>query len=104
MCAYFSKLLKTHFLLSKYFAAISVASSVQDIVVHKGASAPLPFLRHPPLDPACPPFSRFLLPFSSYLFHPLLRCFRQFPLVPQVTPSGSNLKNFNKNFMAPFYG
>ena len=26
---FFSKLLKTHFLLSKYFAAISVASSVQ---------------------------------------------------------------------------
>ena len=29
MCAYFSKLLKTHFFLCKYFAAISVASSVQ---------------------------------------------------------------------------
>ena len=29
MCAYFSKLLKTHFLWCKYFAAISVASSVQ---------------------------------------------------------------------------
>ena len=29
MCAYFSKLLKHIFLLCKYFAAISVASSVQ---------------------------------------------------------------------------
>ena len=29
MCAYFLKLLKTHFLLCKYFAAISVTSSVQ---------------------------------------------------------------------------
>ena len=29
MCTYFSKLLKTNFLLCKYFAAISVASSVQ---------------------------------------------------------------------------
>ena len=29
MCPYFSKLLKTHFLLCKYFAAIMVAPSVQ---------------------------------------------------------------------------
>ena len=29
MCPYFSKLLKTHFLLYKYFAAIMVAPSVQ---------------------------------------------------------------------------
>ena len=29
MCAYYSNLLKTHFLLCKYFAPISVASSVQ---------------------------------------------------------------------------
>ena len=28
MCAYFPKLLKTHFLLCKYFAAISVASTL----------------------------------------------------------------------------
>ena len=33
MCAYFSKLLKTCFLLCKYFAAFSVGSSVQDIYI-----------------------------------------------------------------------
>ena len=102
MCAYFSKLLRTHFLLSKYFAAISVASSVQDIVVHKGAPAPLPFLRHPPLDPTCPPFSRFLFPFPSYLFHSLLRCFRQFPPVPQATPLALILKTLIKTLWLLF--
>ena len=29
MCAYYSNLLKTHFVLCKYFAPISVTSSVQ---------------------------------------------------------------------------
>ena len=35
MRAYFSKLLKTQFLLCKYFAAISVASSVLLLCVYK---------------------------------------------------------------------
>ena len=34
-----------------------------------GGSSPT-FLRHPPLDPACPPFLKSLFPLS-FLFHPL---------------------------------
>ena len=37
-------------------------------MLHANLCLPL-FLRYPPLDPACPPF----------LFHPLLRYFRQSP-------------------------
>ena len=47
-----------------------------------------PFLRHPPLDPAClsppPPFLKSLFPLSSFLFLSLFKYFRQFPL-PQAT-------------------
>ena len=38
-----------------------------------------PSLRHPPVDPACPPFLKSLFLLLSFLFHPLLRYFRQFP-------------------------
>ena len=100
MCAYFSKLLKTHFLLSKYFAAISVASSVQDIVVHKGAPAPLPFLRHPP---SLPSFFKIFASLPLLSVPPPFKVFQTVSPSSQATPSGSNLKNFNKNFMAPFY-
>ena len=53
-------------------------------IVPKGV--PAPFLWHPPLDPACPPpFLKSLFPLL-FLFHPLLRYFRQFPL-PSYNPS-----------------
>ena len=51
-----------------------------------------PFLRHPPLDPACPPFLKSLCPLPSVLLHPLLRYFRQFPH-PHANPSSPNLTN-----------
>ena len=38
-----------------------------------------PFLEHPSLDPACSPFLKSFFPLVSFLFHPLLRYFRQFP-------------------------
>ena len=47
-------------------------------IVRKTVPTP-PFLRQPPLDPACPPFLKSLLLLPSFLFHPLLRHFRQFP-------------------------
>ena len=47
-------------------------------IVRKGLLAPPPFLSHPPLDQACP-LLKSLCPLSSFLFHPVLRCFRQFP-------------------------
>ena len=58
-------------------------------IVRKGVPVPT-FLRHPPLDLACPPplFFKPLSPHSSFLFHPLLRHFKQFrpsscnPLLP----------------------
>ena len=37
-----------------------------------------PFLRHPTLDPACCPFLKSLFALPSFIFHPLLRYFRQF--------------------------
>ena len=36
-------------------------------------------LRHPSLDPACPPLLKSLLPLPFFLFHPFLKYFRQFP-------------------------
>ena len=45
-------------------------------IVHKGI--PPPFLRHPPLDPACPLFKIFAS-LTSFLFCPLLSYFRLFP-------------------------
>ena len=47
-------------------------------IVRKRVPTP-PFLRQPPLDPACPPFLKSLFLLPSFLFHPLLRHFRQFP-------------------------
>ena len=69
---------------------------VDDIIIYivcKGVPAPHPFLRHPPLDPACPPpFFKFLFPLPSFLFHLLLRYFRQFPH-PHTTSSCPNPTN-----------
>ena len=48
-------------------------------IVPKGVPAS-PFLRYPPLDPACPSFLKSLCPLPSVLLHLLLRYFRQFPL------------------------
>ena len=49
---------------------------------------PLSFLRHPPLDPACPPFLKSLCPLPSFLFHLLLRSFRQSPpTLTQMPPA-----------------
>ena len=45
----------------------------------RGLQSP-PFLRHQLLDPAGAPFLKSLFPLPSFLFHPLLRYFRQFPL------------------------
>ena len=63
------------------------------IIVRKGVPAS-PFLRHPPLDPGCPPilFFKSLCPLLSVLFHPCLRYFRQFPQ-PCANPSCPNLTN-----------
>ena len=47
------------------------------IIVRKVVPVP-PFLRHTPLDPACPPFLKSLFPLNSFLFHPVLRYFRWF--------------------------
>ena len=49
----------------------------KQIIVRKGVLVP-PFLRHPPVDPACPLFKIFVSSLPSFLFHPLLRYFRQF--------------------------
>ena len=55
-------------------------------IVRKGVLPVLPFLRRPPPDPACPlPFLKFLFPLPSFLFHLLLRYFRQLPL-PSCNP------------------
>ena len=50
---------------------------------------PLFFLWNPALDPACHPFFKILFLLVSFLFHPLLRCFRQFPH-PHATSSCPN--------------
>ena len=59
----------------------------KQIIVGKGFLVP-PFLRHPPVDPACPLFKIFIS-FPSFLFHPLLRYFRQF-----LPPSRNPLQGF----------
>ena len=58
-------------------------------IVCKGVPVPLlPFLRPPLYDPAYSPFLKSLFTLSSFLFHPLLRYFRQLtpptcnPLLP----------------------
>ena len=50
---------------------------------------PPPFLRHPPLAPS---LLKTLFPLLSFLFHPLLRYFRQFSH-PHATPSCPNPTN-----------
>ena len=47
-------------------------------IIGKGIPARPPFLRQSHLDPACPLFKIFVC-LLSFLFHPLLRYFRQFP-------------------------
>ena len=61
------------FLTVEFFFWV-LASSLHSL---KGDSIP-PFLRHPPLDAACPPFLKSLFPLPSFLFYPILRYFRQF--------------------------
>ena len=39
-----------------------------DEIIHM--KVPVPFLRHPTLDPACLLFLKFLFPLPSFLFHP----------------------------------
>ena len=62
-------------------------------IICKWVPVPPTFLRHPLLDPACPPLlkSLFLLPF--FLFHLLLRYFRQSPPHPYATLYCPNLTN-----------
>ena len=56
----------------------------EGILVLMGVPAPL---RHPPLDLVPPPFFKSLSPLSSFLFHPLLRYFRQTPTLLQPSPA-----------------
>ena len=42
-------------------------------IVHKGVPDPPLFLRHPPLDPVCHSFLKYLFPVPCFLLHPLLR-------------------------------
>ena len=79
-------------LVFKMFMLYFNGLSNDGYVVRKGVSAnnPPPFLRHPTLDPAC-------LPFLNFLFHPLLRYFRQFPH-PHVNSSCPN--PINQPFLA----
>ena len=51
-----------------------------DEIIHM--RVPVPFLRHPTLDPACPLFLKSLFPLPSFLFHPL---FKLFQIVPSPT-------------------
>ena len=52
-------------------------------IVREGVAAPS-FLKHPSLDPACPLFLKSLFPFPSFLFHPLLMYFGQFPTLSRI--------------------
>ena len=75
-------------------------------LVRKGAPVP-PFFRHPPLDPVFPPFLKSLFLLSSFLFHPVLRYFRQSPppshnpLVSSIQPT--NLSWFKQISKSLFY-
>ena len=51
---------------------------------------PFSFLRHPPLTQLAPPLLKTLFPLPSFLFHPLLRYFRQFP------PTFLHLRKYQK--------
>ena len=53
------------------------------LIVCKEVPVP-PFLRHPLLDPAWPPFLKSLCPLPSVLFQPPLRYFRQSPCPTQI--------------------
>ena len=55
-------------------------------MVLKEVSAPI-FLRHPPFNPACLPFLKSLFLLPSFLFHLLLRYFRQFPTPSHNPPA-----------------
>ena len=79
---------QNHLTISKIFGNVrpfilhsSVPKSefaVFPYIVRKRVPTP-PFLRQPPLDPPCPPFLKALFLLPSFLFHPLLRHFRQLP-------------------------
>ena len=60
------------------FYMIKIEKSLTLPIVRKGV--PVPFLRHPTLEPVCPLFKIFVSPPPSpFLLHPLLLYFRQFP-------------------------
>ena len=60
------------------FYMIKIEKSLTLPIVRKGV--PVPFLRHPTLEPVCPLFKIFVSPPPPpFLLHPLLRYFRQFP-------------------------
>ena len=61
------------------------------IINRKGVPAAA-LLRHPPFDPACPSFLKFLCSLPSVLFHPLLRYSVQFTH-PHSNPSCPNPTN-----------
>ena len=65
-------------------------SSWMETIVRKGV--PVPLFKAPTPWPRLPIFFKSLFPLPSFLFHPLLRYFRQFPL-PHATPSCPNLTN-----------
>ena len=50
-------------------------------------------LRHPPLDPALPPFSKFFFSLPSLVFRPFLGYFTHFPPSSRASPSCSNPTN-----------
>ena len=61
-------------------------------IVCKGVPAPPPFIRHPPLASAWPPFLKIFDSFPLFLFYPVLGYFRQFHY-PHATPSCPDLRH-----------
>ena len=59
-------------------------------IAHKGV--PVPLFKAPTPWLSLPPFLKFLFSLPTFLFHPLLRYFRQFPH-PHAIPSCHNLTN-----------
>ena len=80
-------------------------SSWMETIVHKGA--PVPLFKAPTPWPRLAPFFKSLFPLPSFLFHPLLRYFRQFPppahkpLPPLIRPT--NLPWFKQISKRWFY-
>ena len=76
-------------------------------IVRKGVPVPPPFFQAPTPWPSIPPFLKSLFPLSSFLFHPVLRYFRQSPppshnpLVSLIQPT--NLSWFKQISKRLFY-